>query len=332
MLVYLDHHELLRAISWCKHFQQVVARFSTELWGSLLRQPKIEPYYDPSETVSMASFQMAAALSNNWRDGTSYADRDNLKMLVFESYVRCVRCDFQTKEVIVGLYNGVVQKSSWFGPAPGRTERSNTRLYQPEDAFQSPHSGQVLAIDFDNDVNVCVSGSGAPSYHHQRDPGATVKLHEISSGKCFATLVDHTDSVNAVELIVSDADLFAVSGSSDASLISWRLNGTGTPERAHTMRGHEAAVTCLSLSKRPTKKPSPMQLQTSAGSIITKEDRWLLSGSHDATIRVWDWTVGECLQVLHDGGNPISCIHHYPPGGTIAIGRTTDRSDFFNRY
>ncbi|HEY7420121.1 MAG TPA: serine/threonine protein kinase, partial [Ktedonobacteraceae bacterium] len=93
----------------------------------------------------------------------------------------------------------------------------------------------------------------------------TLKLWEVSSGRCLSTFEGHTDSVTSVCL--SADGRFALSGSADKTLKLWE----GASGRClDTLTGHLAGVLAVSLSK----------------------DTWFArSGGSDGTLRVWyfDW-------------------------------------------
>ena len=99
------------------------------------------------------------------------------------------------------------------------------------------------------------------------------------------------------------------SASSDNTLIVWDVQ-RGSSLR--TLRGHEAAVSCL-----------------------TVVGRRVLSGSHDGTVREWDWRDGSCVRaVLLEPrlarlfGEPspprtptrVSALSYHAPSATVAIG------------
>jgi WD40 repeat protein len=95
-----------------------------------------------------------------------------------------------------------------------------------------------------------------------------IKVWQVSDGREVATLSSHRDAVLAIALSPNGRVL--ASGSWDRHIILWDL-GSGTP--IDTLTGHSAAVSSLAFGQeRQGNGSSPL---------------WLVSGSSDDTIRVW---------------------------------------------
>jgi hypothetical protein len=93
----------------------------------------------------------------------------------------------------------------------------------------------------------------------------TLKLWEVSSGRCLRTFEGHTDDVNSVCL--SSDGRVALSGSRDKTLKLWEVS---SGRCLRTFEGHKDSVCSVCLSC---------------------DGRLALSGSHDRSIQVWilDW-------------------------------------------
>ncbi len=93
----------------------------------------------------------------------------------------------------------------------------------------------------------------------------TIRLWNMSDGKCIHTLEGHTDWVNSVCL--SGDSLYALSGGRDNAVKLWDLD---TGQCLRTFEGHTGWVNSVCLSS---------------------DSRYVLSGSEDGTIRLWelDW-------------------------------------------
>ncbi len=130
-----------------------------------------------------------------------------------------------------------------------------------------PASLMVLRGHTNSVEGVAVTGDGravSGSWDH------TVRVWDLSSGRCTAVLEGHTGWVRGVAVT---ADGRAVSGSEDRTLRVWDLS---SGRCTAVLRGHTDNV---------------------AGVAVTGDGR-AVSGSWDGTLRVWDLSSGRCTAVL----------------------------------
>ncbi|WP_206069873.1 NB-ARC domain-containing protein [Nodosilinea sp. P-1105] len=132
------------------------------------------------------------------------------------------------------------------------------------------HRERVWAVAIAPEDDLIVSGS----------EDYTAKVWDATTGECLSTLKGHTSQVKTVAFDPSGQWL--ATGSQDCTLKLWNRRG----ECLKTFEGHTSAVSSLTfLASMPMdKSASPLPC--------------LVSGSHDETIRLWNITSGECLQVL----------------------------------
>lgn len=153
------------------------------------------------------------------------------------------------------------------------------------------HSDSINAVALSPNGQIIVSGS----------EDDTIKLWELNSGECLATLEGHEAGVRAVA-ISPDGQLL-VSGSADNTIKLWQLpsveNEQICPDPIYTLNGHSDDVKCLAISH---------------------DGQILASGSQDKTIKLWYLETGELkttlvehwrevnhLVISPDGRNLISC-------------------------
>ncbi|CAK0805171.1 unnamed protein product [Prorocentrum cordatum] len=108
----------------------------------------------------------------------------------------------------------------------------------------------------------------------------TLKLWELSTGRCLRTLEGHTDEVMCVTAHGKDG---ALSGSQDKALKLWELS---TGRCLRTLTGHASAAMCV----------------TALG-----EDG-ALSGSMDKTLKLWELSTGRCLRTLTGHAGAVMCV------------------------
>jgi len=159
--------------------------------------------------------------------------------------------------------------------------------------------------------SVCLSADGRFALSGSDD--STLKLWDVSSGKCLRTFEGHKFSVNFVCL--SADGHYALSGSGDKTFRLWdmasgkclrtfdvgsrgsgrlsadgryavsvgddyvKLWEVGTGRCLRTFRGHTSWMQSVSLSA---------------------DGRYVLSGSSDRTLRLWDAASGECLRTFQE--------------------------------
>jgi WD40 repeat protein len=113
----------------------------------------------------------------------------------------------------------------------------------------------VSSVSFSPDGRVALSGSWEE----------TVRLWEVSTGKCLSSFEGHTGSVPSASF--SPDGRFALSGSWDNTVRLWEVS---TGQCLRSFEGHTGAVYSVSFSP---------------------DGRFALSGSGDNTMRLWelDW-------------------------------------------
>jgi WD40 repeat protein len=147
------------------------------------------------------------------------------------------------------------------------------------------HAEPINAVIFSPDGQRLASGSS----------DRTIKLWEVSTGQLLTTFTTHKLKVTA--LAYSSRGILA-SASADGSICLW------TDTLRHQLMGHVGSVTSIAFSP----------------------DGWLLaSGGADRSIRIWDTSSGDCVQVF--AGHPwlVSALA-FAPSGEIVFSGSWDRT------
>lgn len=160
----------------------------------------------------------------------------------------------------------------------------------------------------------------------------TVKVWEVSSGFCKKTLVGHNDWIKMVR-VNNDGTLLATC-SKDHTIIVWNANQTDlfattsnpSNQIKCTLKDHDHTVECIAwapenASNNILEATSPNQKSDQRNVL----GPFLMSGSRDKTIKVWDVNVGTCLFTLigHDNWVRGVCWH---PGGKYIISVSDDKT------
>lgn len=163
------------------------------------------------------------------------------------------------------------------------------------------HTGGVWAMKFYK--NILASGS----------TDRTVRIWNLDTGRCTHVFKGHTSTVRCLEIIepqqigtdvmgrpiIFPTEPLLITGSRDTTLYVWKLplttnsttpielDANTNPNLLFVLKGHVASVRA-----------------------VAGHGRILISGSYDATARVWDLTTGECLHVLNGHTDRIySCVY-----------------------
>ena len=139
-----------------------------------------------------------------------------------------------------------------------------------------------------------VNPAGTEALSGHRD--GRVRLWNLETGQCLATLKGHSKGVYSVQ--ITPDGRFAVSGSEDKTVKVWDLEA-GTC--VGTLEGHQGTVFSVAISPD--------------GTLIAS------TGCQDNTVRLWYWKTGSCLQVISFEGlmSPMS-VAFSPDSSRLVVG------------
>jgi small GTP-binding protein len=146
------------------------------------------------------------------------------------------------------------------------------------------HTGFIFGVALTPDGKTIVSSS----------EDKTIKLWDLKTGKCRATLKGHNEKVYCVALTPDGKTI--VSGADDKTIKLWDLK---TRKCRDTLKGHTELVINLAL---------------------TSEGKTIVSTSYDNTLKLWDLKTRKCRDTLKGNNSPIYCVALTPDGKTIVSG------------
>ncbi len=157
----------------------------------------------------------------------------------------------------------------------------------------------------------------------------TIKCWDISSGFCVKTLNGHSDWVRCLSANIDNVHI--ASGGNDSTIIIWNLSNS---QAEQTLRGHEHVVESLdycsnsghaqSQKHQSSSDPSSPAAHTGISS-ISPESTWLVSGSRDKYVKLWDTTKGTCIMSFACHENWVRSVIFHPSGKYI-ISCSDDKS------
>ena len=196
--------------------------------------------------------------------------------------------------------------SGWCGRVLRGHSEPLATMHEPELRDQEGqfvgHSAPVTSVCLSKDGRRVLSGS----WDH------TIRLWEVSSGRCIRVFKGHTDHVESVCL--SADGRWAMSGSIDGTFRFWRVS-SGRCIRSFETKGH---VYSLSFSRNGRWAlvaegsevsmwdiAKGQRLRTFAGHtgtvfsvVFSADDKRVLSGSSDQTLCLWEISTGRCIRVF----------------------------------
>ncbi|CAB1347880.1 unnamed protein product [Coregonus sp. 'balchen'] len=120
----------------------------------------------------------------------------------------------------------------------------------------------------------------------------TIKMWEVATGYCVKTFTGHREWVRMVRPN-QDGTLIA-SCSNDQTVRVWVV---ASKECKAELREHEHVVECISWAPESA-HPTILEATGSESKKSGKPGPFLLSGSRDKTIKMWDVSIGMCLMTL----------------------------------
>jgi len=154
------------------------------------------------------------------------------------------------------------------------------------------HSESVSSVAITLDGKYIVSGSS----------DKTIKVWDLTTGKCLKTLEGHKHQVRSVA--ITPDSKYIVSGSWDKTIKIWemiafKIWGLNTGRCLKTLSGHSEYINSVA---------------------ITPDGKYIVSGSLDKTIKIWEITTGRCLNTLSGHLSYVYSLAITPNGKYIVSG------------
>lgn len=169
----------------------------------------------------------------------------------------------------------------------------------------------------------------------------TIRFWEVATGFCTRTLTGHTDWVRRVALS-DDGEMLASCGN-DQMVKVWNVQGG---QCLHDLREHThvvetvafapesaerslstggATTTVATLSNGSSQRKVVEEDVVGEGVVRVASWRFVVSGSRDKTVKLWNATVGQCLMTFSFHENWVRCVAIHASGAYV-LSSSDDRS------
>ena len=133
------------------------------------------------------------------------------------------------------------------------------------------HRAAVNAVHIKNDTIVSASGDRA------------IRVWSLATGECLRTIYCHSRGIACIGL----DDDYVVSGSSDQTAKIIDMSTGSSTDAMHVLEGHTDLVRTVQVGKSPIGGPEG-------------DERIIITGSYDETIKLWDFASGKQLLDLRN--------------------------------
>jgi WD40 repeat protein/GTPase SAR1 family protein len=189
--------------------------------------------------------------------------------------------------------------------------------------------------------SVAVSPDGTWAVSGSRDN--TVRIWDLETGKCRATLKGHRDWVRSVAVLPDGERI--LSSSDDGSVRVWDARDGRVTADWQASKHWVLSVAPLPDGRRvisTAARDDPMvkiwdvasrqclaALEGHTGAVwsvaVSNDGKRVVSGSYDQTVRVWDLETGKCVASLHGHSDYVRSVQ-ITPDGRLAVSGSDDKT------
>lgn len=227
------------------------------------------------------------------------ADYDFSNLSIWQAYLQ------KTRLQNVNLANSDLSKSvfaSSFGPIYSVTYSQDSELLaiggnNRAIVWHRQSRKQLFILERPGGVGITISPDGRMVATTSKDQ--PIKLWDIDTGKCFNTLLEHTEAIIDAVVFSPDGQMLASRNRDCVKL--WSIN---TGQCVKTLFGHNSLIPSV---------------------VFSPDGQMLASGSDDQSVKLWDVNTGACVKTLCGHTDRVWSVAFSSDGQILASG-SIDRS------
>lgn len=270
-----------------------------------------------------------------WRSGRGPTDQDLINQLTDNrsqsrdwqtdyllSLIHLERGDYEhALRLLEGLQARGIQQET----IPALLERVKARL--PESRRLLPDFSDRVSASQRNTAHRIASITLSPNGRFAVTGGEdqTIRVWEIATGRCLYTFKGHQGQVLSVALSLDGSQL--LSGSEDRTIKLWNVASTS---HLFTFGGGDNQGSLGGIrrlfggNQRPTSSGNGHRAAVWSVA-FSPNQRYVLSGGDDTTLKLWDAATGKCLQTLREHRKRIFAVA-FSPDGRKALSASDDQT------
>jgi|GEM_PF-1253048 len=336
-----------------KHWEQIwkLSHFAAPIWSKQLLQQLKDVEWTPKESGFEKLLGLAEKCSRDIPSVGGVRPHCNALLNGHKHWVNCIAISPDGKILVSGGGVGDKTVCIWnllngekLNTLKGHTSGINCLAITPDGKilvtggtdgsvrlWQLPDGKPLKILNGHTNSILCMAMNSEGSLLATGSKDHTVHLWKLPDGEPIKTLEGHTASVWSLAINPDGTLLASGGGTNDKTVRLWKLP---SGEAIATLEGHNDSISCLGISSiipdaEPEPEPEPAPKSISRASRFLKKStakeekkvqQFLVSGSYDHTVRLWELPEGNLLATLEGHTDLVQCLAVSSDGKLLSTG------------